>query len=80
MKIAERLKIERQGNYIVVVLDGGADYLAEYNCAMLGDQVANQLAAVYREAYIDGWTAKKDEPPPEFTPEPSWNQPDAFTD
>lgn len=49
-----RITLERIGNHIVVVLDKGADYLKEFSIIAWGDEKANQLAATYREGYLDG--------------------------
>lgn len=45
------------GNYYVVVLDNGEDYLFEISRSVLGDQVAAQMANTYKEAYLAGWDA-----------------------
>jgi len=50
----DRIKIEHKQNHFVVVLDGGADYLKEYSITEFGEKVAWQLAATYREGFMDG--------------------------
>jgi len=47
-------KTENNGDFIVVELDGGAEYLKEFSVTSNGEEKAWQMAACYREGYLDG--------------------------
>lgn len=40
--------------FVVVAMDGGAEYLKEFSITSNGEEKAWQLAATYREGYLDG--------------------------
>jgi hypothetical protein len=50
-------KISKMPAFFVVVLDGGSEYLKEFSIASNGEEKARQLAASYREGYIDAMKA-----------------------
>jgi hypothetical protein len=46
-------KISKMPALFVVVLDGGSEYLKEFSIVSNGEEKAWQLAASYREGYLD---------------------------